>query len=102
MTKQEVKKLMAAIRAAWPGFYKGADEGTVRAATALWAAALADLRYEDAGRALTLLMRENKYPPTAADVWQAAMRLRPQLGVRPVPVFHLPQKGEEDGEDAEN
>ena len=48
MTKQEVKKLMAAIRAAWPGFYKGADEGTVRAATALWAAALADLRYEDA------------------------------------------------------
>ena len=82
--------------------YKGADEGTVRAATALWAAALADLRYEDAGRALTLLMRENKYPPTAADVWQAAMRLRPQLGARPVPVFHLPQKGEEDGEDAED
>ena len=39
-------------------------------------------------RALALLMRESRYPPTAADVWQAAQRLRPQLAARPAPVFH--------------
>ena len=42
MTREEVKKLMAAVRAAWPGFYRGADTATLRAAMALWAEALAD------------------------------------------------------------
>lgn len=101
MTKQEVRKLMGAIRSAWPSFYKGADEATVHQALELWAQALEALRYEDGLRALTLLMRENRYPPTAAEVWQAAMRLRPQLGGRPVPVFH-PQKGESHGDDPEH
>ena len=99
MTRQEVKKLMAVIRAAWPGFYKDADAGTLRAATEIWAVALEPLRYEDAGRALGLLARELKYPPTAAEVWQAAFRLRPQLPIRPVPVFRLPDKEEKNETD---
>ena len=88
MTRQEVKQLMAQIRAAWPSFYRDADADTLRTAMDLWAQALEQLTARDARRALALLMRESRYPPTAADVWQAAQRLRPQLAARPAPVFH--------------
>ncbi len=42
-------------------------------------------------RALALWMGE-PVPPTAADVWQAAQRLRPQLAARSAPVFHPMQE----------
>ena len=81
-------KRQAQIRAAWPSFYRDADADTLRTAMDLWAQALEQLTARDARRALALLMRESRYPPTAADVWQAAQRLRPQLAARPAPVFH--------------
>ncbi|WP_367924648.1 replicative helicase loader/inhibitor [uncultured Ruthenibacterium sp.] len=97
MTRQEVKRFMAVIRAAYPSFYKDADPGTLRAATELWAKSLAPLSYADAGRALEVLLRQNPYPPTVADVWKAAQQVRSTLRLRRAPVFRLPEKGDEHG-----
>lgn len=92
MTKEETKKLMAAIRAVYPAFYRDMDQDTLRVALELWAVGLADVSYRDAGDGLAVLIRRLKFPPTVAEVREAVLEAHPRSGAqaRRCPVFKPP------------
>ena len=75
MTRQEVKQLMAQIRAAWPSFYRDADADTLRTAMDLWAQALEQLTARAARRARGLRWWR----------WSSERRRRPEPERAPVP-----------------
>lgn len=74
MTKEETRELMGMIRDNFRGFYSGVPEGRMRRYVDLWAAQLADIPYCDALNGLARYMRENKYPPTIAEMRADSLR----------------------------
>ena len=63
MTAQEVHRLLAVIRVAYPNWQKGQEI----AASNLWEEALADIDYDAANAALKRHISTNKFAPTIAE-----------------------------------
>lgn len=87
MTPDEVQKLLAVIRAAYPGWQKGSEQS----ALAVWSRYLADIDGDAAAQALDAHIRTSKYAPTVAEI-RAGAQPRRAMAVRPAPVFLPPGK----------
>ena len=74
MTYRETARMMAVLQAAFPNFYSRAEDRD--AAVKIWAAALDDLPYGEAQAAVMRVIRTSRFPPTVAEVRQAADDLR--------------------------
>lgn len=74
MTKEETRELMGMIRDNFHGFYSGVPAERMRRYVDLWAAQLADIPYRDALGGFARYLRENKYPPTLAEIRAEALR----------------------------
>ncbi len=73
MTKTEMTELFAVMSLAWPNaemFKNGVSK--LGPTIALWSACLADLDYATAQKAMVKLCRECKFPPTIAEMREAA------------------------------
>lgn len=78
MTYDETKQLMALIRSIFPNFYKGVDADTIKAATSLWASCLDDIDGKHAMQGLVDYARENKFPPSVAEIREFARHHDPK------------------------
>lgn len=65
MTKQEMLKVMALIKAVYSKFGEGMD---VEYMAGIWYELLSDLKYQDVQRALKRWMATEKWAPTIADI----------------------------------
>lgn len=72
MTVQEVNRLLAVIRVAYPNWQKGQEI----AASNLWAEALADVEYDAANAALKRHISANKFAPTIAEIREPCTKTR--------------------------
>ena len=86
MTREEVGKLLAVIRAAYPGWQRGAEAQ----AAAVWLRYLADIDAADAARALDAHIKASRYAPTVAEIRAGAAKSKPAR-LRPAPVFLPPE-----------
>lgn len=68
MTREETKKLLAVIKAAYPAFYKDCSGNDLLVAVGLWNELLADEEYYDAARAVKKIIAVNKFAPSIAEV----------------------------------
>ena len=77
MTREETKRLLAVIRAAYPNFHKdpyGAakTDAEWRAVIDIWAIAMSDFEYGYIANGFKRLVQTHKFPPTPADVIEVA------------------------------
>lgn len=77
MTREETKKLLAVIRAAYPNFHKdpyGAAKTDAEwsAVIDIWAIAMSDFEYGYIANGFKKLVQTHKFPPTPADVIEVA------------------------------
>lgn len=72
MTAQEVHRLLAVIRVAYPNWQKGQEI----AASNLWEEALADIDYDAANAALKRHISTNKFAPTIAEIREPCTKTR--------------------------
>ena len=75
MDKRETLKIMAVMRAAYPGYYRDITPADAEAAVNLWQTMLADRPYELVAKAVKLLIATCKFPPTIAEVNEAIAEL---------------------------
>ena len=68
MDKRETLKIMAVMRAAYPGYYRDITPADAEAAVNLWQTMLADRPYELVAKAVKMLIATSKFPPTIAEV----------------------------------
>jgi len=80
MNYTEVLKLMAALKAVYPSLGREEPGAAARA----WAVALRDVPYAAASRGAADYIREERYPPTPADLRKCARRY-----YQPLDGFHL-------------
>lgn len=71
MNKRETLKIMAVMRAAYPGYYRDITPADAEAAANLWQTMLADRPYELVAKAVKMLIATAKFPPTIAEVNEA-------------------------------
>lgn len=74
MTRDEVKKLLAVLKTAYPYFYNKQPNAELSATINLWYAALKEFDYEFINGGLKNLIQTSKYPPTVAEVLESAKK----------------------------
>lgn len=79
MTREEVKTLLAALKAAYPHFYAKHSGAELKAAVDIWAVALAEYPSEHIMGGVKTLVQQCRYPPTVAEVIGAAKQSAPNL-----------------------
>ena len=70
MTQQEATKFLALIKVAYPTSYRDMDKDMVLATINMWHTTFADIPYVIMEMALERYRRQNKFPPTVADVYE--------------------------------
>lgn len=68
MTQQEMAKLIALVKVAYPQFYKDINTEEAKQMVALWWVMLADYSYAEVSRAVKTLIATSKYPPSIAEI----------------------------------
>ncbi len=79
MTREETKQVLAILRTAYPRFYERYSKEELCIAVNLWFAALQEFSFENEIRpALKEVVQNLKFPPTVADLVEAARSKKPE------------------------
>ena len=68
MTKEETKKILTVINAAYPTFYKDSTEEDIAGAIGIWYEMLKDCPYQDVVEAVKSFISTNEFAPTIAGI----------------------------------
>lgn len=68
MTKEETKKILAVIKAAYPAFYKDYTNDDLSGAVNVWHEMLIDDSYQNVSIAVSAIISTNKFAPSIAEV----------------------------------
>lgn len=73
MTQEQTQEYMGMIRDNFRMFYLNVPPERMRQYIKLWAAQLVDIDYQHALNGFAAYMRDNKYPPTLAEIREYAL-----------------------------